>query len=265
MRVVLLQKIVLLLLQNQNIMKKRMATIFCFLFTLTIWGQNAAFSDIPALPEQISTEAFDAFSLQLNKAKTALKDKKAAMEKENNAVAQKIDPAKIAASYSSGVSVDDVMAMQQRQSELLEANQRLNDATTRFNEAKQKLDTELKADVEIMQKKHNDYMNQCVGEVGNPGKCDAMRSDYDAMAKEMMKKYYIGKEAKYVILINSWLSEMPALYRSTITTGLTISEFNMGFTFPHKEDLANVSAAYEYTLLLNEIFSIPSVFWPIKL
>lgn len=245
-------------------MKKRIVIIWSLLLSITTWGQNTAFSDIPAIPDQISSEAFDAFSQQLNKVKTSLLEKKTAMEKENTAVAQKTDPAKVAATYMSGVSVDDVMAMQQRQNDLIEANQRLNDATTRFNEAKQKLDAELNVDIEIMQKKHSEYVNQCVGEVGNPGKCDALRSDYDAIAREMLKKYYIGKEAKYVVLVNSWLSELPALYRSTIVTGLTISEFNMGFTFPHKEDLANISAAYDYTLLLDAVFAIPSVFWPMK-
>ena len=240
---------------------KHLIIIFLF-FAASVSGQNNALTYIPSFPEQGEAETLSNFIQKLISAKQLLQEKKDAMEKENAEKAKTLDASKVVSAYTS-VDPQAIMAQNEKQQALIAANTAMNEAAENFKKQKEQIEMELANDLDLLRKKRTDYFNKCVGEGVDEAQCQSVRSSYNVDAKALLDKYYIGKGAKFVVLANAWQSEMPKHYQNTIPVGLSISEFSMNFVFPHKSDLADFSIAYDYSILLLELFSVPSEFWPL--
>jgi hypothetical protein len=245
-------------------MKKLSLFLAISLFALLLQGQNAIFEEFPPMPAVVSQDEIQSFIDKLVVLKDDFRSRISLMEKENEAAAQQIDPAKIAARYSGQMGVAEIQEMQKANEDMMNNQQLYTQTLSDLSSEKDSLSELLNKDSEKHQVLRTEYLNKCTGESsGNGATCDGLLKKVNESSQIVLKKFYFGKESLFTGYIIDFRSRIGDIHQMNTTGALELNEWNMGIAFPHKEDLAVLKMAVDVISEIISTYSIEGYLWPL--
>ncbi|MFH0893677.1 MAG: hypothetical protein V2A54_04515 [Bacteroidota bacterium] len=242
-------------------MKKLFILAVAFAFSFPLFSQESYLQRIPAFPTTSDHEVVNKFLDELSKLRDEIKVKETLYEKENREAAEKLDPAAVAAAYSSGMDVDAVMAMQKRQQDLIDNNNKLAAVQSKIAKYNDSLKALFTIDFNPYEEKRSNYINKCVGEVGSGNNCSSLMADMNALGNKILMKYWFSNGSEYKKYLAMIRSELEKINVLVVVQGMETTEIG-GVKIPHKQDLGYVKFALDYISFIQNAWSIDSKLWP---